>query len=294
LNDSAVYGGVAIVTALFAFGAAVIAIATQRISDRAAVREYWRYYVTELGIVGAVLVPLAIHPRVFTVVLVFAAARFAWEAHRLYAPSGQRHELIVCIVLAIVSVGVGNVAPAAWLLTGALIGFAGIGLSLATVRTWSWAISAAPLLCAAHLAHLAAHPRALQWLFLLFVTVEIQDAFAWLIGRRFGRRLLLPRISPRKTWAGAIGGAVAGVSAGMLVAHLMLGTGWQISSVLAVLLVVGGFAGDVAASLIKRVARAKDFQPVSRLHGGLIDIYDSTLFAAVVLTAILVVADPWR
>jgi phosphatidate cytidylyltransferase len=54
--------------------------------------------------------------------------------------------------------------------------------------------------------------------------------------------------------------------------------------VLALVVVAAGFCGDLYTSALKRGAGVKDFPPIHRLHGGLLDIYDSTLFAGIVLS----------
>ena len=86
--------------------------------------------------------------------------------------------------------------------------------------------------------------------------------------------------APGKTLAGRVCGVLAGMAAGLAVAHLLLGlpivTAWL--AVMAAL--AAGLAGDLALSALKRARGVKDFPPLALLHGGLLDIYDSLLFAA--------------
>jgi phosphatidate cytidylyltransferase len=144
-----------------------------------------------------------------------------------------------------------------------------------------------PLAGSASLALIALRDDAFAWIFLLFLVVEAQDAMAWLFGRLFGRRPLLPSLSPRKTVEGAVAGMLCAVALGASVAVLGLGLAPAPSLALCALLAAAGFAGDVLASLAKRAAGAKDFPPVHALHGGLLDVYDALLFAAMPLAALL-------
>jgi len=155
-------------------------------------------------------------------------------------------------------------------------------------RTAAGAFAAlVPLAGSASLALIALREDAFGWIFLLFLVVEAQDAMAWLFGRLFGRRPLLPSLSPRKTIEGAIAGMISAVVLGTPVAVLGLGLAPAPSLALCALLAAAGFAGDVLASLAKRAAGVKDFPPVHALHGGLLDVYDALLFAAIPLAALL-------
>jgi phosphatidate cytidylyltransferase len=149
-------------------------------------------------------------------------------------------------------------------------------------RLWA-VVLAFPLLAAASLAHIAWWPHGFLWVFLVYATVEVQDSAAFLCGRLFGRRRLAPRLSPRKTLEGALAGAVIALATGTLIAHSLLDQPPAVAIALAAVVTAAGFAGDLFASALKRAAGTKDFRPVHRLHGGLLDIYDSTLFAALPL-----------
>lgn len=118
------------------------------------------------------------------------------------------------------------------------------------------------------------------WIFVVFATVEIGDAFALLTGKLIGRRRIFPKLSPRKTAEGLIGGLVLGGAAGCLLALTLLGLPLPAAIPLAVLVLAAGLAGDLAVSALKRAHDVKDLSPVLARHGGILDIYDSFLFAA--------------
>jgi len=131
------------------------------------------------------------------------------------------------------------------------------------------------------------------------------DIFAYLVGRSLGRHLMSPRISPKKTWEGALASLLACLVVGMLLYSYAL----PISSALLNMHLIerrdGFFAlqkpplwpalllsaainvaaqlGDLVESLIKRGARVKDSGTILPGHGGMLDRIDALLFAAPVL-----------
>jgi phosphatidate cytidylyltransferase len=117
------------------------------------------------------------------------------------------------------------------------------------------------------------------WLLILVLTVWSFDTFAYLAGRAFGRGRFLNHISPNKTWSGVIGGFVAAV---LVCGALVSATGESLTRGLAlgVVLAVAAQAGDIAESLLKRAAGAKDSGLLIPGHGGVLDRVDSFLFAA--------------
>jgi phosphatidate cytidylyltransferase len=121
-------------------------------------------------------------------------------------------------------------------------------------------------------------------LMLLLACVIATDTAAYYVGSHLGRRRLAPRVSPKKSWEGALGGVVASVGAALL-AH-----GWFFrrlplidAVVLGVLLAVASILGDLCESVVKRAAGAKDASNLLPGHGGLLDRSDSLLFAGPVL-----------
>ena len=117
------------------------------------------------------------------------------------------------------------------------------------------------------------------WILLLILAVWAYDTGAYLVGRRFGRRRFLSHLSPSKTYAGLIGGLVAAtvVTAAMLAA---LGQPAIRGLVLGPLIGLAAQAGDLAESMLKRAAGAKDSGNLIPGHGGILDRVDSFLFAA--------------
>jgi phosphatidate cytidylyltransferase len=121
------------------------------------------------------------------------------------------------------------------------------------------------------------------WVLLLILAVWSYDTGAYLVGKNLGRTKFLTHISPSKTIEGLIGGVVAAT----IVVGLML---WALGENPAHALALGPLtalaaqAGDLAESVIKRAAGAKDSGTLIPGHGGMLDRVDSFVFAAPVVT----------
>ncbi|CAN5489195.1 N/A [soil metagenome] len=126
------------------------------------------------------------------------------------------------------------------------------------------------------------------WLLVLVLTVWAFDTFAYLVGRAYGRGRLMNHISPHKTWSGALGGSVAAV---VVAGTLAWAAGQALPGGLALglLVAVAAQAGDVAESMFKRAAGAKDSGALIPGHGGILDRVDSFLFAGPVVLGYLLV-----
>ena len=125
-------------------------------------------------------------------------------------------------------------------------------------------------------------------LFLLMLTVMVSDTAQYYSGRLFGRRLLAPVISPKKTIEGAIGGFVFGMLLMGVAGHWWLpDVSWPVRSVLGAALVALGIAGDLFESMLKRSAGVKDSSALIPGHGGVLDRIDALLFAAPIYYVVL-------
>lgn len=123
-----------------------------------------------------------------------------------------------------------------------------------------------------------------RWVLVLLAGVWSFDTGAYLVGRAIGRRPFLPWISPKKTLEGVIGGLVV-ATAGTAVVLAVSGESPLEALVLGPLLGAVAQSGDLAESLLKRAAGAKDSGTLIPGHGGILDRVDSILFAAPVLAA---------
>jgi phosphatidate cytidylyltransferase len=118
------------------------------------------------------------------------------------------------------------------------------------------------------------------WLLYALALSWVGDIAAYYIGRAFGRHRLAPRVSPGKSWEGAIASVVASSAFGLVYMMQVLPQVPIIHAIaLSALVNVAGQFGDLTESAIKRGAGAKDSSNLLPGHGGMLDRVDSTLFA---------------
>lgn len=244
---------------------------------------------------AAVLAPLVLASTyvggwLFLALCAVAAGGILWEWSSLVARGAAPRILVpgwVTLLAAMVFAGLDRPDGA--------IGVIGIGAVLAGLvaaakpadrlpaasRVWA---SGGVLYAGAALLGPALLRRDPQWgltaLLFLYATVWITDILAFFCGRAIGGPPLWPRVSPHKTWSGAVGGLAGGVAAGVAVAYTMGVGKLGIIGIMALLLSVLAQAGDLFESAVKRRFGAKDASRVIPGHGGLMDRLDGFLVAA--------------
>ena len=128
-------------------------------------------------------------------------------------------------------------------------------------------------------------------LLMLIAVPVVGDTAALFVGKAIGGPKLCPAVSPKKTWAGAVGGLVGSVAAALLI-RLFAGIICAPTTVLPrwiLCLAFGGLGGiaaqlgDLFASMVKRHCGIKDFSEIFPGHGGMLDRLDSILFMSIVL-----------
>jgi phosphatidate cytidylyltransferase len=121
-------------------------------------------------------------------------------------------------------------------------------------------------------------------LYLLFLCVIFADTGAYYVGTNLGRRRMAPRISPKKSWEGTLGGVLASIGAAV-VAHAWFYQRLPLGHALALgaLLAAASVFGDLAESMLKRAAGVKDSSSLLPGHGGVLDRADGVIFAAPIL-----------
>jgi phosphatidate cytidylyltransferase len=122
------------------------------------------------------------------------------------------------------------------------------------------------------------------WLFLALFTTFGSDTAAFLIGRTLGRHRLAPRISPAKTWEGAVAGVFGAIIVSLIIVAIFdLPLSYGQAILLGLLVSIFGQLGDLAESLLKRNTGVKESGNLMPGHGGLLDRMDSVVFAGVVV-----------
>jgi phosphatidate cytidylyltransferase len=130
-------------------------------------------------------------------------------------------------------------------------------------------------------------PEGKWWVLVVLPAIWFADSGAYFIGRRFGRRPFSPRLSPKKTWEGYLGGVLMGILGTALLTWALQGSagpGTEVTVLRGAL--VGGLLaviaplGDLGESMIKRQVGIKDSSNLLPGHGGAFDRIDSWLWAA--------------
>lgn len=127
------------------------------------------------------------------------------------------------------------------------------------------------------------YPDGMWYIFLLLIIQWFTDSGAYLIGSSLGKHKLMPRVSPKKSVEGAAGGVVVAVIGALLLNAFIHIFPVSLMTVLAIVVSVGGQLGDLCESAFKRWAGVKDSGKCIPGHGGMLDRFDSMLFAAPLL-----------
>ncbi len=245
-------------------------------------------------LVGVVLLALAIgaawlHPLVFAGVLYAFVVGAVIEWSRAVARHG-RSIPVVPLVAATLGMGVATwFAKPEGLVVAMLIGSAGVVAwrlgderventladSLAGVLTLLWIPFLGSFLFLLELADEG-------WMRVVVVVLAVvgNDTGGLVAGMLWGKHKLLERVSPKKTWEGAIGGAVLGTAAAAVAAFFFFDGAWYIGAAVGFASTVAAVIGDLAESALKRDIHIKDMSSALPGHGGILDRIDSLLFAA--------------
>ncbi|MDO5977929.1 phosphatidate cytidylyltransferase [Flavivirga spongiicola] len=113
-----------------------------------------------------------------------------------------------------------------------------------------------------------------------FILVWVNDSFAYLVGKNFGKQKLFEKISPKKTVEGFLGGLFFSCVASYFIATFTELLGFTSWLILSIIISVFGTLGDLIESKFKRQANVKDSGVIMPGHGGLLDRLDSIIFAA--------------
>jgi phosphatidate cytidylyltransferase len=123
----------------------------------------------------------------------------------------------------------------------------------------------------------------------IYILIWVNDTFAYLTGRLFGKHKLMESISPKKTWEGFIGGALfAAIAAFSLSYYKTHNIEYSLYyGLIAIVISIGATYGDLVESMAKRSVGIKDSGNVIPGHGGILDRLDSLLFVGPLVYAVL-------
>ena len=134
--------------------------------------------------------------------------------------------------------------------------------------------------------NLVAHDDGQWWVLAFLIVVVSIDTGAYVTGLLFGKHLMAPRISPKKTWEGFAGAGVISLISGGLVVTLMLHLPLWFTPIFSIPILFSAVWGDLGESQLKRVIGVKDMSNWLAGHGGFLDRLDSILPTALVVFVI--------
>jgi phosphatidate cytidylyltransferase len=253
-----------------------------------------------LLLAGLALVTLFTVKATFLVYLAVAVWIASWELSRALAARDIRFPLApvavggaAAIALAywrgerpvMACIALTMIAILAWRLTGSTAGY------VRDVTAGIFVLVYLPLM-ACFVALMLAAPDGARRTLILIILGVCSDVGGYVAGVLIGRHLMVPTISPKKTWEGFGGSALACMAAGAIALPLLLhGAVWQ-GLLLGVAALLAATLGDLVESMIKRDLEIKDMGTVLPGHGGVLDRIDSLALAAPVVWLLLLVFVP--
>lgn len=169
--------------------------------------------------------------------------------------------------------------PTRMVLTGVTRGF------IKSVATIIWAIMLT-VFSLSHVAYLLVLPAQNSLaggvglvLFIVLMT-ECNDVAQYIWGKLLGRRQIIPKVSPNKTWEGFLGGLLTVTVVSGLLGPFLTPLNWYQALAAGLIIGLGGFIGDVVISALKRDLQIKDSGTLIPGHGGILDRLDSLIYTA--------------
>jgi phosphatidate cytidylyltransferase len=172
------------------------------------------------------------------------------------------------------------VLPARMVLIGETAGF------LRSVGTLHWGLMMT-VFSISHIAYVLMLPASINpvgggaaLVLYLVILTEGNDVAQFLWGKTMGRHLVVPRVSPKKTWEGLVGGVGTTVAIGLVLARWLTPFSLLEAAGATLIIGIGGFVGDVVISALKRDLGIKDSGTLLPGHGGILDRIDSLTYTA--------------
>lgn len=233
------------------------------------------FYKVVVGVVMAISVYEMLHictrPRIglymYVIVGLFFLSGFLLNRNSLLISNYTIIAYLVCVLSCMIFDENCNIERAAYVFTMGILVCAGCHALFILRLNYGW-----------------------EYLLLLAIATFGSDTGAYFAGMMFGRHKLIPRLSPKKTIEGSVGGIVLGSLLGILFANWMgiLTHHWIIALAIVVMTITSQI-GDLVYSAIKRYFEVKDYSKLLPGHGGVLDRIDSLTFNALIFSLFLVI-----
>lgn len=236
-------------------------------------------------LLAIVAIPLILGGLPFLGLIAAIGLLATYEFATLFRKGGHAPMLFAAGILALAFIAQAQwpaILPLAPLLTIAVVGTLLASLWNQSDRPASdWTLTLAGALYVGwllnHFVRLRAEELGLYWLLLGAIAIWTADATAYFAGRAFGKHPWWPRHSPKKTWEGYLTGAAAATAVTALLGVIFLQLSPLEGASLGLLIGLAAPLGDLAESMLKREAGAKDSSNFIPGHGGFLDRIDSLL-----------------
>lgn len=223
---------------------------------------------------------------IWTLLLVmFVTGAMAWEWRSITLHGGGACGIDVVPMIAAVVAGAAAGQVWSWATGFAVLGLGLAGALMADIggagrRGAGWSLLGGAYLGSAGIAFLFLRADGFATALWLFLVVAASDVGGYFAGRLIGGPKLWPRVSPKKTWAGSLGGLALAVGAGALFSAATSGTFLREVCMVSGAVALVSQAGDLAESALKRHFGVKDSGGLLPGHGGALDRFDGLVAAA--------------
>jgi phosphatidate cytidylyltransferase len=258
-------------------------------------KEFFTRTLTGAALAVVILGAIIWSPWAFFTLMAVVALIGLFEFNKLFQPSGYGsgsliYYLVGISVYVLTALSGMSVIDASNVLLIILSVFVLIAAELFRVREHSWRHAAGSVMGVIYVAVpfgmmnafflMKSGDVAFPWIMLaLFILVWVNDVFAYLIGSTMGKHKLSEKLSPKKTWEGAIGGIIFTIFAAWIFSKITIELNLMEWLVLGLIISISANLGDLAESMLKRSAGVKDSGKILPGHGGILDRFDAVLFA---------------
>jgi len=281
--------------------------------------------LSSIGVVLVGIIPALLGSPVFSIIVALIAIGALYELYRAYQRVGARPSTWTGSVAVIALIVVAGTDAPFRALTGSMVGYTLISLAqhlakhdiAGALLDWAFSLSGV-MYVGVTMMHFVLIRRiqgesdmdwvgradnligdggaalGLAWLLLVLVTTWMSDVFAYLVGRTWGNRKLIPHISPGKTLEGALAGLIGGMAIGTVAAYLFgVPVPLYVAPFIGLIVAFAAMVGDLSESLIKRNIDIKDMGALIPGHGGLMDRIDALLFTVPLVFYIALLVNWW-
>ncbi|WGI20691.1 phosphatidate cytidylyltransferase [Amylibacter sp. IMCC11727] len=217
----------------------------------------------------------------FGVLLIVAAGLMAWEVSRMHATPLLVHYVFGLVIAAVVL----SALFLSMFWAGVLVIIAAGAALIGHHTKAPVVITAVAIVITCTTLFLLRSEFGFGWTVWLVLVVVASDVGGYFAGKVIGGPKVLPKISPKKTWSGTLGGWALAAVVGFVA--VQMGQGGMGLILVSVLMAIAAQIGDLLESLMKRRADVKDSSNLIPGHGGLLDRFDGTMGAAVALSIVM-------